>query len=316
MSETSQNITDELIASLFDKVKNWGRWGPDDERGTLNHLTGDARVHAAGLVQSGQLVSCARDFPVTPAPNNPTPALHHMVIGGDDLCAAGVPGMEVSIDFIGIMFHGLASTHVDALCHVFVDGKMYNGHAASDVRSTGARRNSIMAMKDGLFGRGVLLDVPGALGKAHVDPDHLVTVADLEQAERLGGVTVGPGDILLIYNGRDRRDAELEPADPDRTRLAGLHPECVEWFHRREISVLGSDAVHDPMPPGQFGDKWPIPVHMCGLAAMGLHLLHNLDLEPLAETCRAEDRYAFLFTMAPLRVQGGTGSPANPIAVF
>ncbi len=313
---SAADITDEQIHTYFERTKNWGQWGRDDERGTLNYLTDTLRTKAAQDVRLGKAVSCARDFPVTPGPTNPTPALHHMVIGGDDPCGSGVPGMEVSTDFIGIMFHGLASTHIDALCHSFVDGIMYNGHPAMDVKSTGATRNSIHRLADGVFGRGVLLDIPQSLGIDHVPSTKFVTVDDLQLAEGTSGVTVSEGDLLLIRTGRDQRDAGLAPTDPQRGELAGLHPECVEWFHERKIAVLGSDAVHDPMPPGQLSKEWPIPIHMCALAGMGLHLMDNLYLEDLAETCRREQRHDFLFTFAPLRIAGGTGSPINPLAVF
>src|SRR5689334_16409714 len=191
------------MQALFKQVSNWGRWGAQDERGTLNYLTAERTAAAAKLVRSGKTVSCARNFPVQPGPENPTPALHHIVMGGDDPCAHGVPGMEVSLDFIGIAYHGLASSHIDALCHVFVDGKMYNGYPATEVRSTGARRNSIMAARDGIVGRGVLLDIPRLRGKPYVDPKTPVTPQELSQAESAQGVRVTEGDILLVAVGRD-----------------------------------------------------------------------------------------------------------------
>src|SRR6185295_3265789 len=190
------------MQSLFKSVSNWGRWGSDDESGTLNYLTAERVAAAAKLIRTGERISCARNFPVEPGPENPTPALHHMVIGGDDPCAHGIPGMEVSLDFIGIAYHGLASSHIDALCHVFVDGKMYNGVAATEVRSTGARRNSIMCARDGLCGRGVLLDIPRLRGTSYVEPKEQVTAAELDAADERQGVRVGEGDILLVSVGR------------------------------------------------------------------------------------------------------------------
>src|SRR5579859_2186183 len=130
------------MEALFSSVSNWGRWGPDDERGALNHL-GEAEARAAaGLVTLGRTVSLSRDFPVQPGPENPWPAHHHMVIAGDDPCVPGIDGLEVSTDYIGIAFHGMASSHLDALCHVFQGGQMYNGHPATDVKSTGASADS------------------------------------------------------------------------------------------------------------------------------------------------------------------------------
>ncbi|HEY2177273.1 MAG TPA: cyclase family protein [Caulobacteraceae bacterium] len=299
------------MTALAGSVSNWGRWGADDERGTLNHLTPDHARAAAALVASGRTVSLSRDFPVAPGPENPWPAQHHMVIAGDDPCIPQVPGLEVSTDYIGIAFHGMASSHLDALCHVFQGGKMYNDRPAAAVKSTGARVNTVMTLKDGLAGRGVLLDVPRALDCAFVDPDHCITIGELETTEAAQGVRVGTGDIVLVRTGRDARRQSM-----DDQRVAGLDPAVAAWLHRREVSVLGGDGVHDPIPPGAIAPDWPMPIHMIGLVSMGLHLLDNLSLEDVAEVCAAERRWAFLLTLAPLRIQGGTGSPLNPIAMF
>lgn len=308
--------TKDDMRRLFHSVSNWGRWGPDDERGTLNYLTPEKVAAAARLVQSGKQVSCARNFPVQPGPENPTPALHHMVMGGDDPCAHGVPGLECSLDFIGIAYHGLASSHIDALCHVFVDGKMYNGIDAREVRSTGARRNSIMCARDGISGRGVLLDIPRFRRAAYVRPDEPVTRDELAAVESLQNVDVGEGDILLVSIGRDAHRKQHPPQGGAYPRLAGLGPDCVPFLHERKIAVLGGDGVNDPTPSPNPIEDWPIPVHMCGLVSMGLHLLDNLYLADLAGGCAAANRWEFFFTLAPLRIERGTGSPVNPIAIL
>jgi kynurenine formamidase len=205
----------------------------------------------------------------------------------------------------------MASSHLDALCHVFQGGRMYNGRPAAQVKSTGARTNTVMTLKDGVAGRGVLLDVPRALACEFVDPDHGITIDELERTERRQGVKVGTGDILLVRTGRDVRRQGT-----DDQKVAGLDPQVARWLHEREVAILGGDGVHDPIPPGAVAADWPMPVHMIGLVFMGLHLLDNMDLEALAATCVAEARWTFLLTLAPLRIQGGTGSPLNPIAMF
>jgi kynurenine formamidase len=210
----------------------------------------------------------------------------------------------------------MASSHIDALCHVFVEGKMYNGRPATDVKSTGAKRNTIMAARDGIVGRGVLLDLPAARGVPFLDPDVEVTVADLEAAEKFLRVKVEEGDILLLRFGRDKRRENVPTSTPEGQKLAGLHAECVDWLHTSRVAVLGGDGIHDPLPGGRDYDHWPIPVHMCGLAGMGMHLLDNLYLEDLARACAEEKRWSFFLTVAPLRIEGGTGSPVNPIALF
>jgi len=308
--------TDADVDALFERVKNWGRWGAEDEKGTLNYITAERRARAASQIKSGRAVSCARNFPVHPHPENPYPAQHHMVIAGDDPCIPGIKGLEVSTDYIGIAFHGMASSHIDALCHVFVEGRMYNGHPATDVKSTGARRNTIMCAKDGIVGRGVLLDLPAAKGVPFLDPDVEVTSADIEAAEKFHRVKVEEGDIVLIRFGRDKRRETVPTTTPDGQKLAGLHAECADWLHGNCVAVLGGDGIHDPLPSGQRYERWPIPIHMCALAGMGLHLLDNLDLEALAEACKEEGRWSFFLTIAPLRIEGGTGSPVNPVAVF
>jgi kynurenine formamidase len=277
----------------------------------LNHLGAAEALAAARLVRTGRPVSLSRDFPVEPGPENPWPAHHHMVIAGDDPCVPGVDGLEVSTDYIGIAFHGMASSHLDALCHVFQGGQMYNGHPATDVKSTGARRNTVMTLREGVVGRGVLLDVPRALGVAFVDANHLTTVEELEKTEAAQGVKVGKGDIVLIRLGRDvRRQSVADQA------VAGLDPAVAAWLHERRAAVLGGDGVHDPIPSGRCAPDWPMPIHMVGLVSMGLHLLDNLDLEAVSEACVEADRWEFLLTLAPLRIPGGTGSPLNPIAMF
>lgn len=304
------------VRALFERVKNWGRWGETDERGTLNYLTPEKTAAAAAQVKSGRSVSCSRDFPVHPHPENPFPAHHHMVVAGDDPCVPGGNGLETAMDYIGIAFHGMASTHIDALCHVFVEGRMYNGWPATDVKSTGARRNSIMAAKDGITGRGVLLDLPLAAGQAFLDPGPEITANDLDAAARHHGVEVGEGDIVLIRTGRDARRDAVPTSTEDGMRLAGLHPDCIDWLHDRKVALLGGDGVHDPLPGGARYEGWPVPVHMCALVAMGLHLLDNLWLEDLSQACREEGRWSFLLSCAPLRIERGTGSPINPIAIL
>ena len=170
-------LDEPTMRAMFDQVCNWGRWAADDELGALNFITPDTRREAARLVQSGESISLSHDFPTMPGPDNPYPAHHHMTVAGDDSCCIGVPGIEIARDYIGIHFHGMASSHIDALCHIFADGKMYNGVPASEVRSTGARRNAIDAARHGIVGRGVLLDMPRTFGRGYIDPGDLIGVA-------------------------------------------------------------------------------------------------------------------------------------------
>jgi kynurenine formamidase len=312
MDDDAPWVSAERVREIFESVKNWGRWGPDDEAGALNLITAERRAAAAAEVTAGESISCARELPVRPNPENPQPALHMMVRGGDDCVVLDV---ESTADFFGVACHGVATSHIDALCHLIVDGQMYNGFPASEVRSTGARRGSIMAAADGVVGRGVLLDIPRHQGVDHLEPGTAITIDDLEGAEAAQQVTVGEGDILLVGTGRDSRRAARGPWNPFQDGIAGLHTECIPWLHERGVSVLGCDGVSDVMP-GRHPPGWPMPVHQCVIVAMGVHLLDNLRLDRLAEACARHGRWSFLFTLAPLRIDGATGSPVNPIAVL
>ena len=302
------------MPALFESVKNWGKWGDDDERGALNYIRPDHVAAAARLIEDGVSVSCALEFPTRPAPDNPRPAQHMMVVAGDACTETGIPGMESAMDYIGVAFHGMAVSHIDALCHVFVNEIMYNGFKASDVKSTGARKNSIMAAKDGISGRGVLLDIPRLKGVDWLGLGERVSPDDLEAAERSQDVQVGEGDILLIATGRDARRTALGAWSP-MDGLAGLDARAVSWLHERHVAVLGSDGVSDAIP-NTDASMWPMPIHQCGIVAMGLHLLDNLRLDRLASACATRKRWEFFLSIAPLRVKRGTGSPVNPVAIF
>jgi len=296
------------LERLFESVKNWGRWGPDDERGALNFITPQKREAAARLVRDGEAVSCSLEFPVVPGPDKPTPAQHHMVIAGDAPEGSGVPHLETALDFIGIACHGMATSHIDALCHVFVRGQMYNGFPAADVKSTGAARDEIVS-------RGVLLDIPRLRGVPWLEPGTSIEREELEAAERAQNVRVAEGDVLLVGTGRDARRKALGAWDPIGVGLAGLHPSCIPFLHERRIAALGCDGISDPLPSAAV-PGWPIPVHQCCLVAMGVHLLDNLELARLAAACAVRTRWEFLFTVAPLRIERATGSPVNPVAVL
>jgi len=309
-SEYPVPTTEELDA-LFADLSNWTRWGADDELGTLHFLTEERRAAAAGLVSTGQAVSLAHDLATEPAPDHPYPVQHHMLASGDARDSNGIDGYEAARDHLSFDVHGLWTTHVDALSHMFVDGRMYGGRPASEVRSDGARANTVLTMADGVIGRGVLLDVPRTLGIDFLDNGEVVTVADLEATEERQGVRVGSGDVLLVAWGRERRRRTKRGFDG----FSGLHPDCLPWLAEREVAVLGSDGISDPMPFLGTPD-WPFPIHQIGIVALGLPLIDNVRLAPLSERCAELERWEFLFTMAPLRIPKGTGCPVNPVAVL
>lgn len=303
---------DPDVEGLLTSLSNWGRWGEEDQRGTLNHITAESRRAAIATVRTGETVSCSRDISPRQTKENPSPLLHHMIVSGD-----GAPdeGLGIAADWLGLAFHGYSVTHLDALSHLFWDKKGYNGRPASDVSTvSGAATGSVEVAGDGIVTRGVLLDLAGARGQEWLDPGEAITPADLEQAEREQGVTLGTGDLLLVRTGRDTRRTAKGPIHPDHEGAAGLHHSCMPYLHEREIAVLGSDSVTDVLPSGVVG--FEMPVHTVALVAMGLWLLDNAYLDELAARCRERGSWEFMAVLAPLLLKRSTGSPVNPIAIL
>ena len=309
----TQTATRADVDRMAQELSNWGRWGAEDERGALNFITPEVSAAAAALVSEGVTVSCALELAKTPAADNPTPVLHFMTGAGDISAEGRVPGLESTGDGFMISPHGMANTHIDALCHILDQGKMYNGFPASDVRSNGAARNSIMAAEQGIASRGVLLDIARLQGVDWLEPGDGIGVDDLEAAEAAQGVQVRSGDILLIRTGRDTR-REAEGAWPPFSGLAGLLLETLPWLHEREVAILGCDGVSYVIPSNVDGSA--LPIHHIIITYMGVHLIDNARLGPLGEACAARNRWEFLLTVAPLRLVGGTASPINPVALF
>jgi kynurenine formamidase len=220
---------------------------------------------------------------------------------------------DVVLDRFDLVYHGFTITHIDALCHVGLDGFFYNRVPTESASSSGATHDTIEVAKDGIVGRGVLLDLPRMRGVPWLEPGEHAFRDDLEAAEREQGVTVGAGDILLIRTGHQHRLAVRGPWDTVNAK-AGLHPSVALFLSERRIAVLGSDGNSDTAPSTTEGVGFPI--HALALNAMGVHLLDYLQLDGLAEACLRAGRWDFFFCAAPLRITGGTGSPLNPIAVL
>ena len=305
------------FAELFESVKNWGRWGPDDELGTLNFITPERVRQAAALVRTGRRVSMAIPICTVAGPDNAEPALHYVTQAHDiDL---GPHGVRFGLDFIGMAYHGDCHTHVDALCHVSYAGRTYNGRAATEVlTSRGAVAQDVTAYSAGLVGRGVLLDIPRLRGAGWLEPGDAVTAEELEAAEGAQGVRLGEGDILVFRTGHHRRRMELGPWDngepPRGEGKAGLHVDSVRWMHARRIAAFLPDGDGEAVPGSVAGCS--SPVHALQIAAMGMLTADSLQLEELAAACEEERRWEFMLVGLPLRLPGGTGSPWNPIAIF
>jgi kynurenine formamidase len=297
-------MTDDELTELFERCSNRGRWGADDELGTLNYITDEKRRAAAALVRTGRALSIGRDMSTVADRVNTDPVRHRMLYDQDPPVSA--------LDSIELSTHGFALTHLDAITHVFWQGNAYNGKRAADVLSAkGLRSGSVYAQRNGIFTRGVLLDVAAARGVPYLLPGDTVTADDLTAAEQVSGVRVDSGDAVFVHIGLERREADQGTEDPG-TR-AGLDADCLPWLHQREVAVYSGDCVERIPYPSK---AVPLPLHQIGLVAMGLVLLDCPRLTDLVAACSDTGRNEFLLTVAPLRLPAATGSPANPLCVF
>jgi kynurenine formamidase len=295
--------------ALYRRLRRESRGGTAD-RGALDDITPAHVLAAAGEVRTGRTVTLAAAVETVPGPNNPEPCEHWMTgVVAEDVRAAG---LQFATDRFAMNVHGDADSHIDALCHVVYDGTLHNGVAATNLTHDGAAALPIGLARNGIVGRGVLLDIPRLRGVPWLEPGDHVTGEELAAAEDAQRVRVGRGDLLFVRVGHRRRQRELGPWNAAQAR-AGLHPTAMEFLAERGVTVLGGDGNNDTAPSGTEGVEFPI--HVLGVHAMGLHLLDYLQFEDLAPICEAEERWSFLCVIAPLRLDSATGSPVNPIAI-
>ena len=311
-------LTEAEFRALLERLRRQADWGPDDRRGALNHITPQAMLAAAAEVRLGHAVSMAATVRYEQMPDNPQPASHDMT-GIHELAPADAGrlnepvGLAFAMDRIAINVHGDADSHIDALCHVSFDRALFNGLPVACVTEAGASELAIEVARDGIVGRGVLLDVPRARGVNWLEPGDHVTDEDIIRSERSQHLQVGQGDLVFVRVGHRRRRAELGAWDTSSAR-AGLHHSAVEYLASRRIGVLGSDGNNDTAPSSVAGVDFP--VHVLAMVGLGLHLLDYLDFAELAPLCAEVGRWSFLCVIAPLRLSMATGSPVNPIAIL
>jgi kynurenine formamidase len=281
-------------------LTNWGRWGHDDERGTLNLLTPDIVRRAAGLVKTGKVYSLSMPLeaegPQWPMRHKTWKVTTHGV---------NVVGRGSADDVLTM--HSHSGTHMDALCHIWYGEQLYNGYSASQhVTSQGATRNSIDRVP-AIVGRGVLLDIAAWKGVAHMAAGEAITAADLDACARAQNIEIEAGDILLLRTGWMRVFTEdralYNSGEP------GIDESTLPWLHAHDIVAVGADnqavEVFTEMPPLR------LPIHMAAIRDLGLYLIENLNLDQLA----ADQVYTCLLVIAPLQLTGAIGSPVNPIAI-
>jgi kynurenine formamidase len=326
MQATAPSIVD--VRRLAERCNNWGRWGDDDEIGTLNLLTEANVLAGKQCIRRGSVHSLAIPFDSTGPQRggwgrfNP---IHLMMRDGND----AITGTTVR-DFYGgkdgyvrgnddmIIMPLQCGTQWDALAHMVFEGKIYNGYDATDVSSAGALRNDIAKAREKLVGRGVLLDIAHWKGKRWLDGGEVITGDDLDDCAATEGVRVGSGDIVLVRTGqigmvRDRGDWG-DYAAGYSARAPGLGLDSVPWIRERDVAAVATDTWGAEVLPNETPDV-SMPLHILLITQMGLTIGEIFDLEALGDACAADGVYEFFFAAPPLPITGAVGTPVNPVAV-
>jgi len=304
----------QRLREIAQRVSNWGRWGAEDERGTLNLITPEAIRRAAATVRRGDVFALGLPFgadgPQIGQGGRVNPI--HLMSAIDGRLGAAPEAPRYADDFITMPLQ--CATQWDSLAHVWYDGRLYNGFPASTIGTAGAARDGIDKVGAGVVGRGVLLDVARARGVESLRAGEVITPADLEAAERAERVRVGSGDVLLVRTGHLRVFTVDANREGYMRTMPGLGIACVPWLRERDVAAVATDTSAVEVIP--FEDpSLPLPVHALCIRDMGLTLGEMFVLDALAEECARDAAWEFLFTAPPLRVAGGVGSPLNPLAV-
>ncbi|OMC03895.1 cyclase [Mycobacterium sp. NS-7484] len=293
------------------ELSNWGRWGPDDQIGTLNLVEPRHVQAAAGEVRSGKVfqlsIPVGKDGPQSGVGGRNNP-VHLMSMQHSDFESHG---LQVADDWIIMPLQ--SGTQWDALSHVGYDGKLYNGHSADEVGArAGARQLAVDAFTDRIVGRGVLLDIARLRGVDWLEPGTAITPADLKAAEAAQGVTVGEADFLLVRTGWRAR-LLAQGRDGWMSAEPGLGIECARWLHDRGVAAVGSDNWAIEVIPSETGET--LPLHCILIRDMGMPLAEILDLDALSADCADDGVWSFLFVAPPLHISNAVGSPVTPIAI-
>jgi kynurenine formamidase len=306
--------TAEEYAAYPARFSNWGRWGDDDELGTLNLVTPEVRRAAGALVRDGRVVSLARPVDTFAGPANPYPAHHFVAMQGSG-------GM---LDYFGMFIHGIVQTHIDALSHLGAhahgNGVYWNNKPFGPLRMPSGRHGTIEHWRDGIVTRGVLYDIPRLRGEGWVEPGRPVHGWELVDAAAAAGIEPRAGDAVIIRSGHGAYYAAHPDERPGFGFPSGVHASCVEFLAETDAGLLLWDW--QDAPTDQQGLPNPLPtnhalhVHNIALPYLGLPIVDNADLEPLAAACAEAGRWEFQLVVAPLVIEGATGSPVNPLAIF
>jgi kynurenine formamidase len=314
-------LTEHALRQLALSVRNWGRFGPDDEIGTLNYITPDLVAGACRLATTGKVfalgIPLQREGPQSGTRQRFNP-IHTMFRDGGD--RAKTPDEVVALQGYGgsddwIVMPLQCVTQWDSLAHVFFDNQMWNGYDAALVTSTGAAKNAIDKTKSRIAGRGVLLDVARAKGMRSLPPGYAITPADLDATAAAQHVEVRRGDLLLIRTGHMTRyldKGDWKHFDLDESPGVSVH--TAPWMHARQIAAVAADNYAVEVRPSEL-PPFRSPFHICAIPNMGLTLGEIFFLDELAEDCATDGRWEFLLVAPPLPVSRGVGTPINPYAL-
>ncbi len=318
-ADTAAPITLEDVHALCDRYRNWGRWGPDDELGTVNFIDEECVKAAAALVKQGKTISCGLPYDGDGPQNgwggrvNP---LHFMLQDGGDIAInaqAHLARLRYTDDAIYMPLQ--CGTQWDALAHVFYDDKMYNGFGPEYVSSTGATKNAIQVLKDKVVGRGILLDIPRFRGVEWLEPGEGISDVELAACAEAEGIEVRRGDIVLVRTGhitKVRSDGEwgtYSAGDAPGLALSASHFLC-----GNEVAAVATDTWGMEVRPNELTDIFQ-PLHVVLLVSAGMLIGEIFDLDPLAADCAEDGVYEFMFVGPPLAFTAAVGSPLNPMVI-
>jgi kynurenine formamidase len=319
MTRKKLSFTIADVREMARRFSNWGRWGNDDELGTVNFITPEKVTSAARLVRTGKTFSLAIPFdshgPQTGEFGRTNP-IHYMMQDGGDVASGAqewIPVLRYTDDAVIMPLQ--CATQWDALAHIFFDGRMYNGGLPALVDSGGAKRNSIVPLRNRIATRGVLLDIPRLREKQWLEPGEAIYPDELDAAADRAGAKVERGDIVLIRTGQVAMCRSRGSwAGYNGGDAPGLSLSCAEWIYRKEIAGYATDTWGTEVIPNETSDVFQ-PIHCVSLVHTGVLVGEIFDLEALAEDCAADGVYEFFFVAPPLPITGAVGSPINPQAI-
>ena len=311
------DVSKKAVDEAFTALSNWGRWGEDDQIGTLNHVTPADVVAAAKLIRRGKIFALGIPLGASGPQRglfgrrwNP---IHTMLATGTDALAGRQQRLHYADDALNMPIQ--SATHWDALGHIFYHDKMYNGHHASAVDSNGLSRLGIEHAKDRLVGRGVLLDIARFKGVDALRDGEGISNDDLDACAEAQGVAIGRGDFVLVRTGQmEACIARGEWGGYAGGDAPGLKFESCYWLHDREVAGVCSDTWGVEVRPNETSDVNQ-PWHWVVIPAMGLYMGEMFNLKELGQDCAEDKVYEFFFCGAPLVIPGATGSPINPQAI-